>query len=77
MSLEPFLRFLRAAQASSLTEPMPRRVSNASLASSQEASSSKLERMLEPVAPMRKLTPSNFICVFSDFPELELLVQLC
>ena len=53
MSLEPFFKFLRAAQASSLTEPMPRRVSNTSLASSQVASSSKLERMLEPVAPMR------------------------
>ena len=53
MSLEPFLKFLRAAQASSLTEPMPRRESGASLAASQEASSSRLERMLEPVAPMR------------------------
>ena len=45
--------FLSAAQASSLTEPMPRRVSRASFASSQAASSSKLERMLEPVAPMK------------------------
>ena len=57
MSLEPFFRFLMAAQASSHTEPMPRWVSNASLAFSQEASSSRLERMLErmlePVAPMR------------------------
>ena len=52
MSLEPFLRFLRAAQALSLTEPMPRWVSNASLASYQEASYPKLERMLEPVALM-------------------------
>ena len=24
-----------------------------------------------------ELTPSDFICVLSDFPELELLVQLC
>ena len=53
MSLEPFFKFLRAAQASSLTEPMTRRVSRASFASSQVASSSKLERMLETVAPMR------------------------
>ena len=53
MSLDPFFRFLSAAQASPLTDPMPRRVSRASFASSQVASSSKLERMLEPVAPMR------------------------
>ena len=51
--LGAFFRFLRADQASSRTEPMPRRVSDASLASSQEASMSRLERMLEPVAPMR------------------------
>ena len=53
MSLDPFFRFLSAAQASSLTDPMPRRVSRASFVSSQVASSSKLKRMLEPVAPMR------------------------
>ena len=53
MSLDPFFRFLSAAQASSLTDLMPRQVSRASFASSQVASSSKLERMLEPVAPMR------------------------
>ena len=53
MSLDPFFRVLSAAQASSLTDPMPRRVSRASFASSQVASSSRLERMPEPVVPMR------------------------
>ena len=53
MSLDPFLKFLSAAQASSLTDPTSRRVSRASFASSQVASLSKLERMPEPVAPMR------------------------
>ena len=38
MSLDPFLRFLSAAQASSLTDPMPRLVRRASFASSQVAS---------------------------------------
>ena len=69
MFLEPFFRFLSAAQALSRTEPMPRWVSNASLASSQESSSSRLERMLE-------LTPSDLVFVFSDFSGLEELVQL-
>ena len=53
MSFVSFLRFLSAAQAFSLTEPMPRRVSRASYASPQVASSFKLERMLEPIVPMR------------------------
>ena len=53
MSLAPFLRFFSAAPASSLTDPMPKRVRRASLASSQVASSSKLERMPDPFAPMR------------------------
>ena len=53
MSLDPFFKFLSAAQDLSLSDPMPRRVSRASFASSQVASSFKLERMLEPVAPMR------------------------
>ena len=65
MSLEPFFKFLRVAQASSLTESMPRRVSNASLASSQLASSSKLERMLEPVVPMRS---SHQVILFMSSP---------
>ena len=66
MSLEPFFRFLSAAQALSLTDPMPRRVSRASFASSQVAYSSKLE-----------LEPGNFVGVFSYFSELKPLVQLC
>ena len=53
MSLDPFFKFLSAAQASSLTDPMPRQVSKDSFASSQVASSSRLETMLEPVTPMR------------------------
>ena len=53
MSLDPLFRVLSAPQASSLIDPMPRRVSRASFASSQVASSSRLERMQEPVAPMR------------------------
>ena len=72
MSLEPFLRFLRAAQASFLTESMPRRVSNASLASSQEAGEDA-----GACGANEELTPSDFICVLSDFSELEPLVQLC
>ena len=60
-----FFKFLRVAQASSLTESMPRRVSNASLASSQVASSSKLERMLEPVVPMRS---SHQVILFVSSP---------
>ena len=50
--LGPFFRVFSTAQASSLTDPMSRRVSRASFASSQVASSSRLERMPEPVAPM-------------------------
>ena len=53
MSLAPFLRFFSAAQASSLSDPMPKRLRRASLASSQVAASSRLERMPDPVAPMR------------------------
>ena len=52
ISLEPLFSYLRAAQASSLTEPMPRRDSSVSLATSQDASSSRLARMLDPVAPI-------------------------
>ena len=52
ISLEPLLSCLSAAQNSSLTEPMPRRDSNVSLAISQDASSSRLARMLDPVAPI-------------------------
>ena len=46
-------KFLRAAQASSLTEPTPRRDSSVSLATSHDALSSRLARMLDPVAPIR------------------------
>ena len=53
ISLEPFLRCFKAAQASSLAEPMPRQDSSVSFAVSQDASSSNTERMLDPVAPMR------------------------
>ena len=53
MSLAPFLRFIRAAQASSFTDPMPKRVRKVSLASSQVVASSRLERMPDPVATMR------------------------
>ena len=49
MSLDNFLKFLSTTQASSLADPMPRLVSRDSFASSQVASSSKLERMPEPV----------------------------
>ena len=52
ISLEPLLSCLRAAQASSFNEPMPRRDSSVSLAVSQDASSSKPERMLDPVVPI-------------------------
>ena len=64
MSLAPFLRFFRAAQASSLTDPMPNRVRRVSLASSQVVASSKLERMSGPVAPMRSW-PHVILFVFS------------
>ena len=53
MSLVPFLRSFNAAQASSLTDPMPKRVRRASFASSQVAASSRLDRMPDPVVPMR------------------------
>ena len=53
MSLAPFLRFFSTAQASSLTDPMPKRVRRASLASSQVAASSRLERMRDPLALIR------------------------
>ena len=52
ISLEPLFNCFSAAQASSLTEPMPRRDSSVSLATSQDASSSRLARMLDPVAPI-------------------------
>ena len=52
ISFEPLLSCLSAAQASSRTEPMPRRDSNVSLAISQDASSSRLARMLDPVEPI-------------------------
>ena len=53
ISLEPHLSCFRAAQASSFTEPMPRRDSSVSLAVSLDASSSNPERMLDPVALIR------------------------
>ena len=53
ISLEPLFSCFNAAQASSFTEPMPRRDSSVSLAVSQDASSSNPERMMDPVAPIR------------------------
>ena len=52
ISFEPLLSCFSAAQASSRTEPTPRRDSKFSLAVSQDASSSRLARMLDPVAPI-------------------------
>ena len=52
ISLEPRFSSLRVAQASSLTEPAPRRDSSVSLAISPDASSSRPARMLDPVAPI-------------------------
>ena len=52
ISLEPLFSCLRAAQASSLMEPTPRRDSSVSLATSQNVSSSRPARMLDPVAPI-------------------------
>ena len=46
------LSCFREAQASSWTEPAPKRDSSVSLAASQVASSSRPARMLEPVAPI-------------------------
>ena len=77
MSLEPFFKVLRAAQASSLTEPMPRRVSNASLASSHVASSVQAGEDAGARGADEELTPSDFVRVFSDLSELESLDQLC
>ena len=53
MSLAPYLSFFRVAQASSLTDPMPKQVRRVSLASSQVVALSKLEGMPDLVAPMR------------------------
>ena len=52
ISFEPLFNCFNEAQASSLTEPAPRRDNNVSLAASQVASSSRLARMLLPVAPI-------------------------
>ena len=49
---EPLFNCFNEAQASSLTEPAPSRDNNVSLAASQVASSSRLARMLLPVAPI-------------------------
>ena len=49
---EPRLSCFKDAQASSRTEPAPKRDSSVSLAASQVASSSRPARMLEPVAPI-------------------------
>ena len=54
ISLEPLFNCFSAAQASSFTEPMPRRESSVSWAVSQDASSSSPARMMDPVAPIRK-----------------------
>ena len=52
ISFEPLLSCFKEAHASSRTEPVPKRDSSVSLAASQVASSSRPERMLEPVAPI-------------------------
>ena len=52
ISFEPRLSCFKEAQASSRTEPAPKRDSSVSLAASQVASSSRPARMLEPVAPI-------------------------
>ena len=52
ISFEPLFNCFNEAQASSLTEPAPNWDNNVSLAASQVASSSKLARMLLPVAPI-------------------------
>ena len=52
ISFEPLFNCLSEAQASSLTEPAPKRDSSVSLAASQVAPSSKLARILLPVAPI-------------------------
>ena len=52
ISLEPRFNCLSEAQASSLTEPAPNRDSKVSLAASQVAPSSKMARILLPVAPI-------------------------
>ena len=75
MSLEPFLRFLRAAQASSLTEPMPRRVSNSSFGVFPGGFLVQAGEDAGARGADEELTPSDFICVLSDFSELESLVS--
>ena len=52
ISFEPHLSCFKEAQASSGTEPAPKRDSSVSLAASQVASSSRPARMLEPVGPI-------------------------
>ena len=52
ISFEPLFSCFSEAQASSRTEPAPKRDSNVSLAASQVASSSRPARMLLPVAPI-------------------------
>ena len=52
ISFEPLFNCLSAAQASSLTEPAPKRDNSVSLAAPQVAPSSRLARMLLPVAPI-------------------------
>ena len=52
ISFEPRLSCFKDAQASSRTEPAPKRDSSVSLATTQVASSSRPARMLEPVAPI-------------------------
>ena len=52
ISLEPLFSCLSEAHASSLTDPAPSQDSKVSLAASQVASSSRLVRILLPVAPI-------------------------
>ena len=67
ISLEPRFSCLSAAQASSLTEPTPRRDSSVSLAIFQDASSSRPARMLDPVVPIRSW--HQVILALSVFPS--------
>ena len=77
ISLEPFLRFFKAVQDSSFTEPMPKRDSSVSFAVSQDASSSNPERDAGSCGANEKLTPSDFMFILPNFTELESLLQLC
>ena len=74
---EPLFNCLSEAQASSLTEPAHNRDNNVSLAASQVAPSSKLARMLLPVAQISSWHQVILALVSLYLPQLESLFQLC